>query len=126
MIVFSNHRLGPAAELLVSVEVAEQMLRGTAEAARPAADGRWERELVQWLAERSRLCTALDEVDVGDIAWTPDHFEGQRRFLLAAIEQAARGSQHARALTRWAAMIQAHPKDSVQVGRRWGAVQPNI
>lgn len=124
MIVFSNHRLGPAAELLVSVEVAEQMLRGTAEAARPAADGRWECELVQWLADRSRLCAALDEIDVGDIAWTPDHFEGQRRFLLDAIEQAARGSRHARALARWAAMIEAHPKDSVQVGRRW-AVQPS-
>jgi hypothetical protein len=116
MIVFSNHRLGPAAELLVSLEVAECMLRETADAARPSAAARWEVELVRWLDAHANR---PDGLDVGDIAWTPEHFEHQRQFLLEAIERAAAGSEHARALARWAGMIEAHPRDSVQVGRRW-------
>ncbi len=115
MIVFSNHRLGPAAELLVSREVAEDMLRQTATAAAASAGNHWERELVRWLHDRA----ASSALDVGEVAWSPEHFERQRRFLIAAIENAARTSAHARALHRWAAMIEAHPRDSVQVGRRW-------
>ena len=116
MIVFSNHRLGPAAELLVSPQVAEGMLRATAEAASSTADGHWERELVRWLQVRAAANVGLD---VGEVAWSPEHFERQRRFLIDAIELAARTSEHTRALRRWAGMIEAHPRDSVQVGRRW-------
>jgi hypothetical protein len=130
MIVLSNRRLGPAAELLVSAAVAESMLRATAAAARPEAEARWEQELVQWLEDRasppeaatpesSRGRPADTAIDVSEIAWTPDNFDRQRRFLLRAIEQAAEGSEHARALRLWAQMIEAHPRDSVQFGRRW-------
>lgn len=83
MVVFSNRRLGPAAELLVSDAVAQEMLRATAAAARPHATARWELELVRWLDDRSRGATAIE---VGEIAWTPDNFERQRRFVLDAIE----------------------------------------
>lgn len=114
MIVFSNHRLGPAAELLVSPEVAASMLRETALAASSTATGWWERELVRWLDHRVGR-----SLDVGEVAWSPENFEHQRRFLIGAITEAARTSEHARALGRWAAMIEAHPRDSVQVGRRW-------
>jgi len=132
MIVFSNRRLGPATELLVSAAVAEAMLRATAEAARLEAAARWEQELVRWLegraarptgavpaggAPRGRPAEAV--IDVGEIAWTPDNFDRQRRFLVQAIERAAAASEHARALRLWAQMIEAHPKDSVQFGRRW-------
>lgn len=117
MIVFSNHRLGPASELLVSTAVAESMLRETAVAASSSAADRWERELVRWLEARAH---GPETIDVGELAWSPENFERQRRFLIHAIEQAAVTSEHARALTRWAAMIEAHPRDSVQVGRRWG------
>jgi len=116
MIVFSNHRLGPASELLVSPLVAETMLRETAVAASSTAAGWWERELVRWLRDRAGTSASLD---VGEVAWSPENFETQRQFLLAAIREAARTSEHARALGRWAAMIEAHPRDSVQVGRRW-------
>ncbi|HEY5939158.1 MAG TPA: hypothetical protein VIU61_31115 [Kofleriaceae bacterium] len=116
MIVFSNHRLGPAVELLVSAEVAAAMLRATAEAARATAAARWEQELVSWLEACAPCCSALD---VADIAWTPENFERQRQFVLAAIATAADGSEHARPLGRWARMIEAHPRDSVQFGRRW-------
>jgi hypothetical protein len=130
MVVFSNRRLGPASELLVSAAVAEAMLHATAAAARPEAEARWEHELVRWLEgrmarpepappvpPRARPPEAI--IDVGEIAWTPENFDRQRRFLLGAIERAAESSEHARALRRWARMVEEHPKDSVQFGRRW-------
>ncbi len=117
MLVFTNRRLGPSAELLVSDEVATAMLRATADAARPTAEARWERELVLWLERRAAAPGKV--LDAGEIAWTPDHFETQRDFLAGAIARATRGSEHAGALERWRRLIQAHPRDSVQVGRRW-------
>src|SRR5438093_962090 len=111
MVVFSNHRLGPSAELIVSEEVASAMLRTTAAAARPVAEARWEIELVRWLEDRA---TCLVPLDVSEIAWTPDHFEAQREFLISAIAQASAGSPHAAALDRWRRIIEAHPRDSVQ------------
>jgi hypothetical protein len=117
MVVFSNHRLGPSAELLVSHEVAAELLREVAGAAGPVAQARWEHELVAWLERRA--ASDSPTLDVSDIAWTPEHFERQRGFLVEAIRQAAGASPHARALVRWCGMIEAHPRESVQVGRRW-------
>ena len=117
MIVFSNHRLGPSAEMLVSCDAAAELLREVAAAGRPVAEARWEHELVLWL-ERCASCDAAT-FDVSDIAWTPEHFERQRGFLVQAIQRAATSSNHVRALTRWSSMIEAHPRESVQVGRRW-------
>jgi hypothetical protein len=134
MVVFSNHRLGASAELLVSDDVAKEILHTTAAAARPFAEARWELELVLWLDRRaaslaegsgphgttggSRRRTG-QVLDVADIAWTPDHFEMQRRFLIEAILRAATMAEHALAFDRWRRMIEGHPADSVQVGRRW-------
>jgi hypothetical protein len=117
MVVFSNHRLGPGAELLVSREVAAALLREVAATAGPAAQARWEHELVTWLERWA--ASSQTSMDVSDIAWTPDHFERQRGFLVDAIQRAAQGSPNARALARWAGFIEAHPRESVQVGRRW-------
>jgi hypothetical protein len=117
MVVFSNRRLGPAAELLLSSEVAIALLRATSEAARPLAQGRWELELVLWLEDRSRQ--PASELDVGEIAWSPENFERQKRFVVDAIERAALGSPHARALGLWARLIAVHPREHVVVGRRW-------
>lgn len=122
MIVFSNQRLGPSAELVVSNEVAAAMLRATADAIRTRAEARWERELVRWLDERAAAAargTATGQVDVGEIAWTRDHFDAQRWFLADAVVRAAMHSEHAPALDRWRQLIEAHPRDSVQFGRRW-------
>jgi len=117
MVVFSNRRLGPSAELLVSSGVAAALLAEVAAAARPGAQARWEHELVTWL---ERCATAAHAgVDVSDIAWTPEHFEHQRQFLLSAIRGAEATSSHGRALARWGQMIEAHPREHVQVGRRW-------
>ena len=117
MVVFSNLRLGPSAELLVSAQVAQEMLAATACAARPMAEAHWEHELVRWL--EARASAGARTLDVAEIAWTPEHFEIQRRFLIDAIALAARSSAHAAALGRWSRQIEVHPRDSVQVGRRW-------
>lgn len=117
MVVFSNRRLGPSAELFVSDDVAITVLRETAAAARPYAEARWEVELVLWLDSRADVGTQL--LDVGDIAWTPEHFENQRTFVVDAIRRAAGCGEHALAFDRWRRMVEAHPTDAVQVGRRW-------
>jgi len=117
MVVFSNRRLGPSAELLVSREVASELLREVAAAASPSAQARWEHELVRW--REHWAASGEGGIDVADIAWTPEHFERQRRFLVEAIQRAHPGSRHGRALIRWCGMIEAHPRESVQVGRRW-------
>ena len=116
MVVFSNQRIGPAMELMVSPEVASAILQATADAARPVAQGRWEHELVRWLDEHALHAAGLD---VCEIAWTPEHFEGQRSFLVEAIRKAAIASNHARALGLWAQLVDVHPRESVVVGRRW-------
>ena len=117
MVVFSNRRLGPSAELFVSNDVALTMLRETAAAGRPLAEARWEVELVLWLD--SCADGGAPVMDVGDIAWTPDHFERQRSFVIEAIQRGARCGEHALAFDRWRRMVEQHPADSVQVGRRW-------
>ena len=116
MVVFSNQRLGPGAELLVSRDAAAELLREVAAAAELTAQARWEHELVSWL---DRCGASGHSFDVSDIAWTPDHFEHQRGFLVDAVQRAAGNSQHARVLLRWCRMIEAYPRESVQVGRRW-------
>lgn len=117
MVVFSNLRLGPTAELFVSDTIATDILRATADAARPFAEARWEQELVRWLDGRADAVLAA--LDVGEIAWTPEHFERQRRFLIEAILRAAAAGTNTLALDRWRRQIEAHPAESVQVGRRW-------
>ncbi len=117
MVVFSNHRLGPSAELFVSDDIAIAILKATAATARLVAEARWERELVRWLEGRAEL--SAKHLDVSEIAWTPDHFDSQRRFLTDAILRAGLGSEHAAAFERWRRLIEAHPRDSIQFGRRW-------
>jgi hypothetical protein len=116
MVVFSNRRLGAGAELVVSRDLAQAMLSATTSMARTSAAGRWELELVDWLAEQAaNPCT----IDVADIAWTPDHFDVQRRFLIDAIFRASAGTGHEIAYRRWIELIETHPRESVRFGRRW-------
>jgi hypothetical protein len=122
MLVFSNQRLGPVAELMVSRDVAVSLLRLVAEAARVAATAYWESELVRWLDEqalRASVTPLAITIDVSEIAFTPQHFDRQRRFLLDAIEEARAETPYSRVLVDWADLIKAHPRDSVQFGRRW-------
>ena len=122
MVVFSNHRLGPASEIRVSDDTARTVLRDTARAAAPVASARWEHELVRWLEAGAEQPPESNNIDVGDIAWTPDHFEPQRRFLIEAINAARVVSEESMILQRWATMIEAHPRDSVRTSQLWRRV----
>lgn len=120
MLVLSNQRLGPASELYIGDETASEILRSVADAARPIASAVWEHELVRWLEEQSaQVGRSNATIDVSDIAFTPQHFERQRRFLIEAIERAREASEHSRVLAAWAVLIEGYPSDSVQFGRRW-------
>jgi hypothetical protein len=121
MVVFSNRELGPGAELLLSAAIAREILLATAGAAAPLAAARWELELVQWLTEQADVRPVADRtIDVTDLAWTPEHFDAQRAFVATAITAAiATAPAHEAALRRWSQLVAAHPRDSVQVGRRW-------
>ena len=123
MVVFSNQRIGPGVELLVSEDVAVAVLRGAAREARTCAQARWEVELVHWLDGRADAIAVAGHatlaLDVSEIAWTRDHFESQRRFLIDVLARAAGRSEHPAAIDRWRHMIEAHPRESVQFGRRW-------
>lgn len=126
MVVYSNHRLGAASELMLSSEVASALLAETAAAARPLAQGRWELELVLWLEDRANRLPV--DLDVADLAWSPDNFQRQKRFVIEAIERAALASAHARALHLWCRLFEAHTREHVVVGRRWQWVgtQPSV
>lgn len=117
--MFSNRRLGPSVELLLAPDVASAMLRDTALAVRETAAARWEHELGRWL---ETLAARISHVDVGDLAWTPEHFDAQRCFLVDAIDRAIATSAHEAILRRWKVMVAQHPRDSVQFGRRWPQV----
>jgi hypothetical protein len=125
MIVLSNSALGPRAELIVSDIALQDMLRAVARAAAPLAKARWELELVRWLEARAASACSID---VAEIAWTPEHFENQRAFVVGAIARARDSSYQAGALARWSRMIEAHPPDAVVCGRRWSwaAGQPEV
>lgn len=116
MIVLSNHALGARAELIVSDTALQDILHAVVRAAAPQARARWELELVRWLETRAATPSSID---VGDIAWTPEHFETQRAFVVGAIARAQDLTHHAGALARWSRMIEAHPPDAVVCGRRW-------
>ena len=122
MLVLSNARLGPSVEIVVSNEVAAAMLQAVADAIRSRAEARWELELLRWLDDRALAAgrtTGTEAIDVSEIAWTRDHFDAQRWFVVDAVARAMLHSEHAAALERWRRMIEAHPRDCVQFGRRW-------
>ena len=125
MVVLSNHRLGRGFEMLAANAVASRMLRAVAAAAVTHASSRWEHELVRWLELQAASCDAdvvrraSITIDVGEIAWSRDHFAAQKEFLIAAILRTAIHDEYARLLARWQELVEAHPAASVQVGRRW-------
>jgi hypothetical protein len=119
VIELTNRRLGPTQQLALSKEVVATMLREVAAAARPVASARWEHELVCWLDDSASRPGSLD---VGDLAWTPEHFEAQRKFVVDAIHRALDTSSCEPVMRRWLVMIAAHPRESVKAGRRWPMV----
>src|SRR5258705_1084963 len=118
--VFSNARMGH--EVAVPRPIASHAVTLIALAASASARDRWQRELAAWLAEQARaLGRGGAGFDVGDVAWTPNNFADQQRFVVAAITYpAARETVELRtAPDRLAALIAGHDQAWVVVGRRW-------
>jgi hypothetical protein len=115
--LLSNLRMGY--EIAIPRPVATRALVLAVDAARSLADDRWQRELVAWLGDRTR--SLGHGLDVGDLAWTPEHFVEQQRFVVAALTAAAaQADDDARiALHRFAALVAGHDRSWVVVGRRW-------
>ena len=119
--VFTNVRLGH--EVAVPRLVAARAIAALASAAETAAHDRWERELAAWLAAYARaVMDGHVGFDVGDLAWTPEHFLEQQAFVLAALVEAAdrEPTQVRVVLERMADLIAGHDRGWVVVGRRWG------
>jgi hypothetical protein len=125
--VFSNVRLGH--EVAVPRLVAARAIAALAAAAAAGARDRWERELAAWLAGYARaVMDGHAGFDVGDLAWTPDHFLAQQAFVLAMLDDAAdrEGSEVRLVLERMAALIGGHDRSWVVVGRRWGSADSDV
>jgi hypothetical protein len=118
--IFSNERMGH--EVAVPRPIASHAVAAIALAATASARDRWQRELAAWLGEQARsLAGGGGGFDVGDVAWTPNNFSDQQRFLVEAIAYAAAGEtgELRAALDRLAALIAGHDRAWVVVGRRW-------
>lgn len=126
MITFSNLRADEALTFTLPERAAAALLGALTEASREIALSRWEQELVAWLADR-RWAVASGHragVDLGEVAWTPEHFGEQRRFVLAMCERAlvrlrADDDLGRAAITGVRELAAAHGREHVPVGRRW-------
>src|SRR5688500_6680122 len=118
--LFTNVRLGR--ELAVPRTTAARAIAALGSAAAGAARDRWQRELAAWLAGTARAVLAgAAGFDVGELAWTPDHFAEQQRFVIDMVADAAvlAPPEVRLALERFLILIARHERAWVLVGRRW-------
>lgn len=124
MITFSNLRADESLTFTLPERAAAALLAALTEAGREIALSRWEQELVAWLADRRWAVAAGHRagVDLGEVAWTPERFPEQQRFVLAMCERAlARATDDAvrAAIVGVRDLTAAHGREHVPVGRRW-------
>lgn len=129
MITFSNLRAAESLTFTTSERTALALLAALTEAAREAAAGRWEHELGAWLGDRRRAIAGgvRAGIDLGEVAWTPEHFPDQQRFVVAICRQAsdrAGDAGVAADLARLAELALHHGREHVVVGRRWRWLGP--
>lgn len=129
MITFSNLRAAESLTFTTSERGAILVLGALVETAREAAAGRWEHELAAWLADRRWAIAggARAGLDLGEVAWTPDHFADQQRFVVAICDRASdRAAEPSLAsdLARLRELAAHHGREHVVVGRRWRWLGP--
>ena len=109
-------------EVAVPRPIAARAIAVVAVAAAESARDRWERELAAWLEEHARaLARGVTGLEVAALAWSPEHFAEQQRFVLDAVARGAHGADPdvRIALDRLAALIAGHERSWVLAGRRW-------
>ena len=124
MITFSNLRAAESLTFTTSERGAIAVLGALVVAARAAAADRWEHELAAWLADRRWAIAggARAGLDLGEVAWTPEHFAAQQRFVIAICDQASGRAADpglAADLARLRELAAHHAREHVVVGRRW-------
>jgi hypothetical protein len=90
VVIFSDQRAGDDG-FVVDGDAAVVLLDAMVQAGAALAAARWEHDLIAWLAERRRgiASGAAAGIDLGEVAWTPEHFTDQQRFVIALCEQVA-------------------------------------
>lgn len=129
MITFSNLRAADSLTFTTSERGAVAVLGALVELARETAADRWEHELTAWLADRRWAIAGgvRAGLDLGEVAWTPEHFADQQRFVIAICEHAsARAAEPGLAadLARLRELAAHHGREHVVVGRRWRWLGP--
>jgi hypothetical protein len=124
VITFSNLRAAESLTFTTSERGAVVMLGALIDTARGAAADRWEQELAAWLDDRRWAIAGgvRAGLDLGELAFTPEHFPAQQRFVVAICEQAsARAADPTLAadLLRLRELAAHHAREHVSVGRRW-------
>ncbi len=86
MVTFSDDRVGDS--FVVPPRVAVALLDALVRAGASLAAARWEHDLIAWLGDRRRglAIGARAGLDLGEVAWTPEHFAEQQRFVIALCE----------------------------------------
>ncbi len=125
MITFSNLGADGAPSVSLPTPTALALLDALVDAGRTMACGRWEVELAAWLADRRGALEACARsgLDLIEVAWTPDHFADQQRFVIAVCDAAADrnvgdATLHG-ALAHVRALVAAHRRGQIAFGRRW-------
>ena len=100
------------------------VLGALVEMAREIAADRWEHELAAWLADRRWAIAGGVRAgfDLGEVAWTPEHFSDQQRFMVSVCDQASQRADEpelAADLARLRELAAHHGREHVVVGRRW-------
>jgi len=124
LITFSNLRAGDAVAFTIDERRAAALLDALIAAGRDLAGDRWQRELVAFLGDRRRAIGAglRAGLDVGEIAWTPANFTGQREFVIGVCARAAARSGDlalAGDVAALAGLAARYLREHVAIGRRW-------
>jgi hypothetical protein len=125
LITFSNIGADGAPSFTLPARTAIRMLDTMIEAGHTVATSRWELELVAWIADRRWALNAglRGELDLVEVAWTPEHFADQQSFLIDLCDAtAARAEQDAAVhggVMHLRALVAAHRRARVPFGRRW-------
>lgn len=125
LFTLSNFGADGAPSATLATALAVRALDALVVVGRARAVSRWELELVAWLDDRRWAVVngVRAELDLIEVAWTPDHFADQQQFLLGLCDAAAARpiddpGVHG-ALTRVRGVVAAHRRSQVAYGRRW-------
>jgi hypothetical protein len=117
VVTFSDLRAGDEG-FVVDEAAAVVLLDALIQTGAISAAARWEHDLIAWLAERRRgiASGATAGIDLAEVAWTPEHFADQQRFVIALCERIAAGCRDAISLR---GLVARRSREHVGLTRRF-------